>query len=104
MHNTKKDLKIEWPVKGRPPIILNSALINAVRNFESDENQAVSKADMNSILKNAKVEVAREKGNSTLVVASPGQRSCRNYMALLPQLDTIRGTTLKYNKRVRLDI
>ena len=57
----KKDQEIEWPVNGRPPIISNSALLNAVRNFELDENRAVSKVDMNLMLKNAKVEVAREK-------------------------------------------
>ena len=95
----KKNPKIEWPVKGRPPILSTSAFISAVDNFELDQNRAVGKADMNLILKNAKVEVARKKCNSTLVVSSPNSRSCRNYMALLPQLDASRGTTLNVQQK-----
>ena len=45
------------------------------------------------MLKNAKIETARNNGNSTLVVASPSQRSYDNYKTLLIQLDVLRSTT-----------
>ena len=47
----KKDPKTEWPVKGRLPIYSNSVFISAIEIFESDENQAVGNADMNTLLK-----------------------------------------------------
>ena len=87
--------KIEWPVKGRPPVLSNRNFIDTIHTFEKDESRAVSKEDINEILKNAKVTVAEKKGNSTLVVASPTQRLCDNYMSLLPQLEPDRSTTTK---------
>ena len=39
--------------------------------------------------------MAEKRGNSTLVVASPTQHSCDNYMYLLPQLEPERSTTTK---------
>ena len=55
------DHNIKCPVKGRPPILSTGTFLSAVNNFEVDENGAVRKVDMCTILKDAKVEIARKK-------------------------------------------
>ena len=48
--------------------------------------QSVAKPDVKTLLKSAKQRVARNKGNSTLIIISPTQQTINNYLALLPQL------------------
>ena len=76
-----------WPTMGRPPILKNDSFMSSIKKFEKDENRAISKKDMCNILKEAKSEVAKEKGNSTTMVATPTKRSLNNHISLLPQLD-----------------
>ena len=76
-----------WPTMVRPPILANDSFISSINFFEKDKNRAISKKDMANILKKAKSEVAKEKGNSTTMVVTPTKRSLNNYFFLLPQLD-----------------
>ena len=50
---------------------------------------------MANILKEAKSEVAKEKGNSTTMVVTPTKRSFKNYVSLLPQIDPSQSKTDK---------
>ena len=54
---------------------------------------------MSKILKVAKEEVAKEKGNSTTMRVTPTKRSLNNYIALLPQLDPSRSKTDKVQQK-----
>ena len=95
----KDNPDIRWPVKGRPPILSSCAFMKAVTCFEKDEGRAVGKTDMNAILKEAKVDVAKKNGISSLLVISPTKRSQDNYMALLPQLDAGHSKTCNVQKK-----
>ena len=55
--------------------------------------RAVGKPDIKNMLISAKQEVAKDKGNSTLIIASPNNRTINNYMGLLPQLEPNRSKT-----------
>ena len=55
--------KAFWPTMGRPPILANNYFISSIKFFEKDKNRDISKKDMANILKKAKSEVAKEKGN-----------------------------------------
>ena len=83
----KENPNIEWPVKRQKPIDSNSVFMNTAEAFESDQGRAMSKDDMIQLLKDSKVEVAKRKGTSTLIISSPTTRTRNNYMSLLPQLD-----------------
>ena len=78
--------------------------MSSVRSFEKDEGRAVGKKDMNQLLKEAKVENAKQRGMSTLSVVYPTNRSNDNYMAFLPQLDAGRAKTFSIQQKVKLDI
>ena len=54
---------------------------------------------MKLLLETAKQRVARNKGNSTLIVASPTQRTVNNYLALLPQLEPNRSKTTSVQQK-----
>ena len=95
----REDPDVVWPRMGRQPILDNASFMARVYKFEADENRAVSKTDMNKILKDAKEEVARNKGNSSIMVTSPTKRSRNNYMGLLPQLDPSRSLVKKVQQK-----
>ena len=67
--------------------------------FEKDKNRAISKKDMANILKKAKSEVAKEKGNSTTMVVTTTKRSLINYVSLLPHLDPSQSKTDKVQQK-----
>ena len=90
---------VTWPKRGRPCILSNSSFQSAIEKFERDENRAVSRTDMTNILKVAKEEDAKIKGNSTSMVCSPTKRSLNNYMGLLPQLDPNRSRVKKVQQK-----
>ena len=95
----KADPDVTWPKMGRPSILCNTSFQKNVEKFESDENRAVSRTDMGSLLKIAKEEDARNKGNSSAMVCSPTKRSLNNYMGLLPQLDPNRTRVKKVQEK-----
>ena len=82
-----------WPKMGRPPILNNQAFLDSVHEFEKDEGRAIGDKDMKGMLKAAKKDVAKAKGNSITIVETPTKRSLNNYIALLPQLDPSRSWT-----------
>ena len=88
-----------WPVTGRPPILDNNSFLSSIKGFEKDKGRAISKKDMVSILKVAKSDVAKEKGNSITMVVTPTKRSLNNYTSLLPQLDPSRSKTDKVQQK-----
>ena len=88
-----------WPIRGRRPILNNNSFLSSVKGFEKDKGRAISKKDMSKILKVAKEEVAKEKGNSTTMVVTPTKRSLNSYIALLPQLDPSRSKTDKVQQK-----
>ena len=88
-----------WPIRGRRPILNNNSFLSSIKGFEKDKGRAISKKDMSKILKVAKEEVAKEKGNSTTMVVTPTKRSLNNYIALLPQLDPSRSKTDKVQQK-----
>ena len=55
---------------------------------------------MANILKKAKSEVAKEKGNSKTMVVTATKRSLNNYVFLLPQLDPSRSKTDKVQQKI----
>ena len=79
-----------WPTMGRPPILANDCFIYSIKKIEKDKNRAISKKDMANILKKAKSEVAKEKGNSTTMVVTPTKSSLNNYVSLIPQINPSR--------------
>ena len=83
----------------RPPILDNDSFISSIKKIDKDKNRAISKKDMVNILKKAKSEVAKEKGNSTTMVVTPTKRSFKNYVSLLPQLDPSRSKTDKMQQK-----
>ena len=88
-----------WSSMGRIPILNNSSFLSAVDSFEKDKGCAISKKDLTKLLKDAKSEVAVEKGNSTTVVITPTKRSSNNYFTLLPQLNPARSITNKVQQK-----
>ena len=95
----KIDPVVSWALKGKPPILQNSSFCSTIHDFEKDEGRAIAKPDMKMLLKTAKQKVARNKGNSTLIVASPTQRTVNNYLALLPQLEPNRSKTTSVQQK-----
>ena len=89
----KKDPDVEWIKRGVKPILTNNQFLEKVHLFEKDIGRAVGKDDIKGILKDAKVEVAKKKGSSTMIVASPSTKSINNYMNLLKQLEANRSIT-----------
>ena len=87
LENYKSNPNADWAVKGAPPILVNSSFTQTINLFEKDEGRAVSKSDMKNLLKSAKQDIAKDKGNSTLIIESPTQRTVNNYLTLLPQLE-----------------
>ena len=83
----KSNSNVDWAVKGTPPILPNTHFTQTISHFEKDEGRAVSNDDMKTLLKSAKQDLAKDQGNSTLIVESPTQRTINNYLALLPQLE-----------------
>ena len=73
---------MKWPVKGRPPIISNDSFMKAVNAFEQDEGRAVGSKDMDKVLKDAKIFIAKEGGASTLFVVSPTSTFTRQLYVL----------------------
>ena len=89
----RNDPDVEWPKKGRPPILSNSSFLSSIKKIEKDENRAVSTNDMKNILKGAKEDIARSKQLSIMTVVTPSKSTRNNYMSLLPQLDVDRSCT-----------
>ena len=50
----KANPDIEWPQKGRPPILSNKTFMKSARDFEKDEGRGISKTDMDYLLTSAK--------------------------------------------------
>ena len=88
-----------WPKMGRPPILNNDDFLSSVHEFEKDDGRAIGKKDMTEMLKSAKKDVAKAKGNSITIVATPTKRSLNNYISLLPQLDPSRSMTDKVQQK-----
>ena len=95
----QKGKDVMWSLRGKRPILPNATLLNTINIFEKDEGRAVGKDDLRKILKNAKQEVARNKGNSTVLIKSPTQRTINNYMGLIPQLDECRSKSIKVQRK-----
>ena len=91
----KTNKNIQWPIKGRRPVLNNSAFLSSISEFERDEGRAIAQKDLKQILKSAKEDDATKKGNSTLTVVTPTKRSIKNYENLLLQLDPARGKSKK---------
>ena len=99
LEKIKVDPNVNWAVKGKPPILQNSSFSSSVHVFEKDIGRSIAKPDMKALLKSEKQRVARNKGNSTLIVASPTQRTINNYLALLPQLEPNRSKTTSVQQK-----
>ena len=87
LENFKTNPNVDWAVKGAPPILPNIPFTQTISHFEKDEGRSVSNDDMKTLLKSAKQDLAKDQGNSTLIVESPTQRTVNNYLALPPRLE-----------------
>ena len=95
----RENNNVDWAVRGQPPILPTSTFVTSIHNFEKDEGRAVSKPDLKNLLKSAKEDVAKLKGNSTLLLHSPSKRTVNNYLGLLPQLEPNRSKTKKVQQK-----
>ena len=56
----RKDPDVKWKMRGNKLILYDNRFVQTIHKFEKDEDRAVGKDDVKSLLKDAKVEIARK--------------------------------------------
>ena len=82
----KTNHSVNWKRMGRPPTLDGNQLVKKIKLFQNDTCRSLSQDDVAVFLKQEQIEKAREKGLSTMMIASPSKKTRNNYFEFGKQI------------------